>query len=82
MQRSVERVTLLNVPLDLVCGVVDYFEHVEELKCENIRAPQQVCVYFLCVHYICRLGSLAANSKRNTDNKHQKTLMCYTVRLG
>ena len=59
MQRSVERVTLWNIPLDLVCGVVDYFEHVEELKCENIRDPQQVCVYFLCVHYICRLDSLA-----------------------
>ena len=75
MQRSVKRVTLWYPPLDLVCGVVDYFEHVEELKCEDIKAPQQVCVYFLCVHYICRLGSLAANSKRNTDNKHQKTLM-------
>ena len=63
MQRSVERVTLTHVPLDVVCGVVDYFEHVEELKCENIMAPQQVCVYFLCVHYICRLGSLSANSE-------------------
>ena len=63
MQRSVERVTLSWVSLDLVCGVVDYFEHVEELKCKNISAPQQVCVYFLCVYYICRLGSLAANSE-------------------
>ena len=63
MLRSVKRVTLRNIPLDLVCGVVDYFEHVEELKCVNIWAPQQVCVYFLCVHYVCRLGSLAANSE-------------------
>ena len=63
MQRSVKRVTLEWVPLDVVCGVVDYFEHVEELKCEAISAPQQVCVYFLCVHYVCRLGSLAANSE-------------------
>ena len=63
MPRSVKRVTLSHVPLDLVCGAVDYFEHVEELKCENIKVPQQVCVYFLCVHYICRLGSLAANSE-------------------
>ena len=62
MPRSVKRVTLSCVPLDVVCGAVDYFEHVEELKCENIMVPQQVCVYFLCVHYICRLGSLAANS--------------------
>ena len=50
MQRSVERVTLSRIPLDVVCGIVDYFEHVEELECENIMAPQQVCVYFLCVH--------------------------------
>ena len=63
MQRSVKRVTLSYVPLDVVCGVVDYFEHVEELNCENIRAPQQVGVYFLCVHYVCRLGSLFANSE-------------------
>ena len=63
MLRSVKRVTLSRVPLDLVCGVVDYFEHVDKLTCEDILAPQQVCVYFLCVHYICRLGSLAANSE-------------------
>ena len=45
MQKSVERVTLWYVPLDVVCGVVDYFEHVEELKCEGINDPQQVCLY-------------------------------------
>ena len=63
VQRSVKRVTLWYVPLDVVCGVGDYFEHVEELECEAIMAPQQVCVYFLCVHYVCTLGSLAANSE-------------------
>ena len=61
MQRSVERVTLSHVPLDLVCGVVDYFEHVEELKCEDIKAPQQVRLYIFyipvgVVHYVCRVG--------------------------
>ena len=53
MQRSVERVTLVWVPLDVVCGGVDYFEHVEELACVSIQPPQQVhllvvlqrCVY-------------------------------------
>ena len=45
MQRSVERVTLSHVPLDVVCGVVDYFEHVEEVKCKGIKDPQQVCLY-------------------------------------
>ena len=52
MQRSVKRVTLSHVPLDVVCGVVDYFEHVEELKCENISPPQQV---HLLVVYIITL---------------------------
>ena len=45
MQRSVKRVTLSHVPFDVVCGVVDYFEHVEEVKCEVIEDPQQVCLY-------------------------------------
>ena len=59
MLRSVKRVTLSHVPLDLVCGVVDYFEHVEELKCEDIKDPQQVRLYIfyiLVVHYVCRVG--------------------------
>ena len=43
MQRSVERVTLDNVPLDLVCDVVGLFEHVKELNYTDIRDPQQVC---------------------------------------
>ena len=55
MPRSVKRVTLSCVPLDLVCGVVDYFEHVEELRCMHIEDPRQVCVCIiyipLCVHY-------------------------------
>ena len=53
MQKSVKRVTLPGVPLDVVCGVVDYFEHAEDLRFEYIMAPQQVhllvvlqrCVY-------------------------------------
>ena len=59
MQRSVKRVTLSRVPLDVVCGVVDYFEHVEELECEDIQPPQQVRLYIfyiLVVHYVCRVG--------------------------
>ena len=58
MLRSVKRVTLSHVPLDVVCGVVDYFEHVEELKCEDIKAPQQVRLYIfyiLVVHYVYRV---------------------------
>ena len=60
MQRSVKRVTLSLVPLDVVCGVVNYFEHVEEMKCEDIQDPRQVCMYIFfipvgIVHYVCRV---------------------------
>ena len=72
MQKSVKRVTLLRVPLDLVCGAVDYFEHVEELKCEDIKDPQQVCVYNYILHpcggYALCMQSLLTH-KRNTGNK-------------
>ena len=60
MQRSVERVTLSRVPLDVVCGAVEYFEHVKELKCEDIENPQQVRLYIFyipvgVVLYVCRV---------------------------
>ena len=57
MQRSVKRVTLENVPLDLVCGVVDSFEHVEELKCQYISSPQQV--HLLVVLHCCVYSAFA-----------------------
>ena len=44
VQRSVERVTLDGVPLDLACDVVGFFEHVKELECTSISDPQQVCL--------------------------------------
>ena len=60
MPRSVKRVTLSCVPLDVVCGVVEYFEDVEELKCEDIKNPQQVCmcIFYIpvgIVDYVCRV---------------------------
>ena len=60
MQRSVKRVTLSHVPLDVVISVMDSFEHVEELKCEDIQDPRQVCMYIFfipvgVVHYVCRV---------------------------
>ena len=42
VQRSAERVTLDLVPLDVICDVVRFFEHVKELECRYIEAPQQV----------------------------------------
>ena len=44
VQRSVERVTLNKVPLDLVCNAVEFFEHVKDLECTCISDPQQVCL--------------------------------------
>ena len=44
MQTSLERVTLDKVPLDVVCVIVGIFKHVKELKCTDIRDPQQVCL--------------------------------------
>ena len=45
VQRSAEKVTLVWVPLDVMCDVVRFFKHVKELKCTDIRAPQQVCLF-------------------------------------
>ena len=42
VQRSAERVSLVYAPLDVICDVVRFFEHVKELECQLIQAPQQV----------------------------------------
>ena len=44
VQRSVERVTLYEIPLDLMCDAVGFFAHVKELEYTDIRDPQQVCL--------------------------------------
>ena len=46
LPRSVKRVTLYRIPLDFVGDGVKFFEHVEELNCQYIKNPQQVC---LCI---------------------------------
>ena len=42
VQRSAERVTLVAVPLNVVFDAVTFFEHVKEMECRAIKAPQQV----------------------------------------
>ena len=64
VQRSVERVTLSHVPLDVVCGVVGYFEHVEELKCKVIRPPQQV--HLLVVLHPCGYSAFGEYTAYNS----------------
>ena len=49
MPRHVKRVTLGFVSLDLVCDVVKVFEHVEDLRCVDIRGPQQVRLPNTCL---------------------------------
>ena len=44
-QTSAERITLVYVPLDVMRDFVRFFQHVKELKCTDIRAPQQVCLF-------------------------------------
>ena len=41
--RSIERVSLVRIPLDVVCEAVEFFGHVKELKCEYLMYPQEVC---------------------------------------
>ena len=45
--RSVDKVTLslTTFPLDVLCDVVPFCEHVNELKCEDLKDPKQVCIY-------------------------------------
>ena len=58
VQRSAERITLVYVPLHVMCDVVRFFQHVKELQCQHImapiRAPQQVslCNVLLLTHTI------------------------------
>ena len=45
--RSVDKVTLSlpKFPLDVLCDVVLLYEHVNELECEDLKDPKQVCIY-------------------------------------
>ena len=45
VSRSVDKVTLCleKFPLDMLCDVVGFFDHVNELKCHEMKNLQQVC---------------------------------------
>ena len=63
VQRSVERVSLVGIPLDFVCEALEFFGHVEELECICIMGPQQVCMCIVWQPHehssVCRDCSLA-----------------------
>ena len=44
VQEGVENLTLVKVPLDVLCVFVGFFKHVIELKCTDVRDSQQVCL--------------------------------------
>ena len=67
MPRHVKRVTLGHVPLDLVCDVVKLFEHVEDLRCVDIKGPQQVRLPNT-VHVTSYLRNLADLPRRFSAN--------------
>ena len=45
MSRSVDKVTLCleKFPLDMLCDVVGFFDHMNVLECESIKDSLQVC---------------------------------------
>ena len=47
MPRRVDKVTLslTKFPFDVLCDVVPFCEHVNELECEDLKDPKQVCIY-------------------------------------
>ena len=49
-QQHLESITLNRVTLDVVCDVVEIFEHMKELQCIGISDPQEV---WLLYSYMC-----------------------------
>ena len=65
VQTSVERVSLIWIPLDFVCEALGFFGHVKELECTDIKNPQQVCMCIVWQPHerssVCRDCSIAEN---------------------
>ena len=72
MQRSVERSSLAEVPLDFVCDAVGFFEHVKELKCTGISDPQQVCLAVQCLAFTC-MGTAQCAEYSSLEKYRQQT---------
>ena len=49
-QQHLKSITLNPVTLDVVCSVVEIFEHMKELQCIEISDPQEV---WLLYNYMC-----------------------------
>ena len=49
-QEHVENITLEHVSLDVVCDVVEIFEHTKEIQCTCITDPQEVWLLYAAMH--------------------------------
>ena len=49
-QGNIEDVTLNWVQLDVMCDVVEIFEHMKELQCMGISDPQEVSLLYALSH--------------------------------
>ena len=54
-QQHLESMTLSYVRLDVVCNIVEIFEHMKELQCTGISDPQEVWLLYcyMCVYHLC-----------------------------
>ena len=57
-QQHLESMTLYRVRLDVLCDVVEIFEHMKELQCTKISDPQQVWLLYsyMCVYHFCYIS--------------------------
>ena len=53
-QQHLKSITLNRVTLDIVCDVVEIFEHMKELQCMEICDPQEVWLLYsyMCVYHL------------------------------
>ena len=49
-QEHVKNITLERVSLDVVCDVVEIFEHAKEIQCIHISDPQEVWLLYAAMH--------------------------------
>ena len=53
-EQHLKSITLNRVRLDVVCDVVEIFEHMKELQCIEISDPQEVWLLYsyMCVYHL------------------------------
>ena len=49
-QEHMKNITMQSVPLDVVCDVLEIFEHAKEIQCTRISDPQEVWLLYAAMH--------------------------------